>query len=182
MSHYQEKVKEFMNVFGQDCPEKPTIPDLSTRVLRVKLLLEEVLELAEASGLKIIDPMGFEINKSLLKGFGGIEIVENPNTQPDLIEIADAIADISYVNYGAANAYGIDIKPVEDEVHYSNMTKLFFEDEIDNLSKQEEMDFYFTRVPNTNRYLVKNSDGKVQKSPSYKKADIKTQIDLQLNK
>jgi predicted HAD superfamily Cof-like phosphohydrolase len=179
MSHYQEKVKEFMKVFGQDCPDKPVIPDLNTRILRVKLVLEEVLELAEASGLKIIDSMGFEINKSLLKNPNGIQIVENPNIKPDIIEVADAIADISYVNYGAANAYGINIKPVEDEVHYSNMTKLFFEDEVKDLDRVQ---FSVDTVPDINRYLVKNTDGKVQKSPSYKKADIKTQIDIQLNK
>ena len=96
--------------------------------------------------------------------------------KPDMVEIADAIADISYVNYGAASAYGIDISPVEDEVHYSNMTKLFHEDEIKSLPA----DFMVKQIDGTDKYLVKNQDGKVQKSPSYKKTDIQTIISQQL--
>lgn len=42
----------------------------------------------------------------------------------DIIEIADAIADLLYVGYGAAIAHGIPIDAVFEEVHRSNMTKL----------------------------------------------------------
>jgi predicted HAD superfamily Cof-like phosphohydrolase len=42
----------------------------------------------------------------------------------DIVEIADALADIVYVAYGAAITYGIDLDAVFDEVHRSNMTKL----------------------------------------------------------
>lgn len=38
-------------------------------------------------------------------------------------EIADAIGDLLYVVLGAACAHGIDIEPVFDEIHRSNMTK-----------------------------------------------------------
>lgn len=175
--HYQEKVTEFMQVFGQDCPNKPTVPDLQTRILRVKLILEELLELTEASGLKIIDAVGAEFNKTLLKN-GGVEIVENPNIQPDIVEVADAIADISYVNYGAATAYGIDIAPIEEEVHNSNMTKLFTEEEAVQLNPH-----FYTVKPvrlSGKGLLVKNKDGKVQKSPSYTPANIRKYIDQQI--
>lgn len=177
--HYQQKVTEFMNVFGQDCPSKPLIPDVKTRILRVKLLLEEVLELTEASGLKIIDSMGFEFSKALLSNNGGIEIVENPDLIPNIVEVADAIADISYVNYGAASAYGIDIRPIEDEVHNSNMTKLFTQAELNSL----EAGAFTSAVVTSNEkgFLVKNKDGKVQKSPSYTPANIKSIIDQQTN-
>jgi len=174
--HYQQKVKEFMNVFGQDCPSKPTIPDVKTRILRVKLLLEEVLELAEASGVKIIDSLGFEFEKALLKDNGGIEVVEDPQKSPDIIAIADALADISYVNYGAANAYGIDIHPVEQEVHDSNMTKLFSQEEISSL----DTGLYDIVKVTENRYLVKSLDGKVQKSPSYTPANIDKHVKLEI--
>jgi predicted HAD superfamily Cof-like phosphohydrolase len=175
--HYQEKVTQFMETFGQDYPATPTVPDLKTRILRVKLLLEEILELTEASGLKIVDAAGAEFNKTLLKN-GGVEIVENIEMQPDLVEVADAIADISYVNYGAATAYGIDIAPVEEEVHNSNMTKLFTEEE----AMQLNPDFYTVKpIGLSGRgFLVKNNDGKVQKSPSYTPANIRKHIDQQL--
>jgi predicted HAD superfamily Cof-like phosphohydrolase len=176
--HYQTKVKEFMTTFGQACPAKPEVPELNTRILRVKLLLEEVLELAEASGLKVTDSLGHDISLSLLKN-GKIEIVNNPEITPDLVGVADAIADISYVNYGAALAYGIDIEPVENEVHSSNMTKLFTTEEVDQLDRQK---FTYSPVKLSGKcLLVKNNDGKVQKSPSYTPADILTLINKQIN-
>jgi predicted HAD superfamily Cof-like phosphohydrolase len=42
----------------------------------------------------------------------------------DIIEIADALADLLYVVYGTAIAHGIPIDAVFEEVHRSNMTKL----------------------------------------------------------
>jgi predicted HAD superfamily Cof-like phosphohydrolase len=44
---------------------------------------------------------------------------------PDLVQIADALADIVYVAYGTAFAYGIPLDEVVAEVHRSNMTKDF---------------------------------------------------------
>jgi predicted HAD superfamily Cof-like phosphohydrolase len=165
-----------MSTFGQDCPQSPQIPSLETRKLRVKLILEELLELVEASGLKIIDELGFDFDK---KSLNKIQIIENTETKPDLTEIADAIADISYVNYGAANAYGIDIQPIEEEVHNSNMTKLFTKDETLNMNPSY---FTFKIVNDTHKcVLVKNKDGKVQKSPSYQRANIIELINRQIN-
>jgi predicted HAD superfamily Cof-like phosphohydrolase len=42
----------------------------------------------------------------------------------DVVGIADALADIVYVAYGAAVTYGIDLDAVIREVHRSNMSKL----------------------------------------------------------
>jgi predicted HAD superfamily Cof-like phosphohydrolase len=42
----------------------------------------------------------------------------------DLVAIADALADITYVVYGTALTYGIDLDSVLREVHRSNMSKL----------------------------------------------------------
>jgi predicted HAD superfamily Cof-like phosphohydrolase len=44
--------------------------------------------------------------------------------QNDLVAIADALADILYVTYGAAITFGIDLDAVVREVHRSNMSKL----------------------------------------------------------
>ncbi|MFT3851822.1 MAG: nucleoside triphosphate pyrophosphohydrolase family protein [Ilumatobacteraceae bacterium] len=42
----------------------------------------------------------------------------------DIVEVADAIADLLYVVYGAARTFGIPVREVFAEVHRSNMTKL----------------------------------------------------------
>lgn len=42
----------------------------------------------------------------------------------DIVEVADAIADLLYVIYGAALTFGIPVREVFTEVHRSNMTKL----------------------------------------------------------
>jgi predicted HAD superfamily Cof-like phosphohydrolase len=41
----------------------------------------------------------------------------------DLVEVADGLADLLYVVLGTCVAHGIDIQPIFDEVHRSNMTK-----------------------------------------------------------
>ena len=69
----------------------------------------------------------------------------------DLKEVADALADILYVTYGAAAAYGINADMVFDEVHDSNMSKL---DEDGN--------------------PIYNDDGKVMKGPGYFEPRIAT--------
>ena len=62
--------------------------------LRVDLLFEETGEFADASA------------------------------KSDIVGIADALADIVYVAYGAAVTYGIDLDAALREVHRSNMSKL----------------------------------------------------------
>ena len=42
----------------------------------------------------------------------------------DIVEIADAIGDMLYLVLGAAVEHGININPVFDEIHRSNMSKL----------------------------------------------------------
>ena len=44
--------------------------------------------------------------------------------ESDIVGVADAIADLLYVTYGAALTFGIPIREVFAEVHRSNMTKL----------------------------------------------------------
>lgn len=41
----------------------------------------------------------------------------------DLVKLADGLADLLYVTLGCAAALGIDVEPLFDEVHRSNMTK-----------------------------------------------------------
>jgi predicted HAD superfamily Cof-like phosphohydrolase len=51
------------------------------------------------------------------------ELDEYLDAEGDLTGIADALADLLYVVLGTAVAHGIELQPIFDEVHRSNMTK-----------------------------------------------------------
>lgn len=130
MTKEQQNVKAFMEKAGQATPYKPIIPDAVTRILRVKLLLEEVLELAEASGIMVTIKLSEEQKKFLKEHEDGYPAVYNENlhitehsNKVDLVEVTDALTDIDYVNLGAAVAYGLDLEPFQKEVQRSNMSK-----------------------------------------------------------
>ena len=93
MSNFN-KVKTFMQVFGQEVKNKPSFPDPKIQNLRFELIKEELEELKVA-----LD-------------------------QKNLKEVADALTDILYVTYGAGHAFGIDLDKCFDEVQASNMSKL----------------------------------------------------------
>jgi len=93
MSNFN-KVKTFMETFGQEVKNKPSFSSDKINNLRYELIREELDELKEA--LK---------NK-------------------DLLEVADALTDILYVTYGAGHAFGIDLDSCFEEVQQSNMSKL----------------------------------------------------------
>ena len=90
------KVKEFMEAFGQEVKDKPEWPDEDTVNLRVDLIEEEYEELKQA-------------------------VYSHDGTMTD---VADALSDILYVVYGMAHSFGIDIDACFREVHVSNMSKL----------------------------------------------------------
>ena len=93
MSNFN-KVKNFMETFGQEVKTKPSFSTDKINILRYDLIKEELEELKEA--------------------------MENK----DLLEVADALTDILYVTYGAGHAFGIDLDKCFDEVQSSNMSKL----------------------------------------------------------
>ena len=89
-----EKVKQFMQTFGQEVKTKASFIDEKTNQLRLDLISEELEELKNATASK------------------------------DLLEVADALTDILYVTYGAGHAFGINLDKCFDEVQNSNMSKL----------------------------------------------------------
>jgi hypothetical protein len=95
----------------------PTKPDITVdQDLRLELIREELVDLVEA----------------LEAG--------------DIIKTADALGDLQYVINGAAVSWGIDLGPIFEEIHRSNMTK-----------KAANM----------------RSDGKILKDADYSPPDIK---------
>ena len=93
MSNFN-KVKAFMNTYGQDVKEKAEFPENNIVQLRIDLIEEELNELKEA--------------------------IKNK----DIVEVADALTDILYVTYGAGHSFGVNLDECFDEVQRSNMSKL----------------------------------------------------------
>ncbi len=136
-THPMELVREFMRTYQQCIPERPIMPDPVTQNLRYRLIDEEAQELAEAT---------------------------------DKTEYLDAIGDLLYVVYGAALAAGFSPHQVDAafiEIHRSNMSKVWTDDEIHSIPA----DCRSTRVGD-NRHIVRRTDGKIVKSPSYSPARL----------
>ena len=88
----------------------------------------------------------------------------------DKTEYLDAIGDLLYVVYGAALAAGFSPHQVDaafTEIHRSNMSKVWTDDKIDSIPA----DCRSTRVGD-NRHIVRRTDGKIVKSPSYSPARL----------
>ena len=93
MTNFQ-KVKTFMQTFGQEVKINPSLSSEKINNLRISLINEELEELKEA--------------------------IKNN----DLKETIDALTDILYVTYGAGHAFGVNLDNCFDEVQRSNMSKL----------------------------------------------------------
>ena len=94
MNEAQRMVQEFHEQFDIHVSPIPSIPDEPTQILRKRLIQEEFEELQEALQEK------------------------------DLPSIAKELADLLYVVYGTAVSLGIDMEPIFQEVHRSNMSKV----------------------------------------------------------
>ncbi len=141
-------VAEFHDMFDLPILETPSIPDKKRCQLRYVLLAEELEEFQEA--------------------------LENDN----LIEAADALADLQYVLSGAILELGLGDKfsQLFNEVHRSNMSKT-----CKSLEEAEATQAYYLQEKNTEsilkekngEYLVlRAADKKVLKSINYSSADI----------
>lgn len=132
-----EQVLEFHQKYGHPANATPHIPDAKLRLLRVRLLVEEVAEFAAASGFPIsISGETFrpksEASGRRRKHFVGFHEIAPADSQDDLINIveaADGLADIDYVTQGAHLTWGFPSAALMAEVHRSNMTKPTEKDE-----------------------------------------------------
>lgn len=109
-SDHQKSVEEFMVKARNVLPDKPTMPDEKTRLLRAKLILEECLETIEA--------LGFEVAK---EAYGKTEFIYAYT--PDLVEIADGVCDINVVACGTLSACGLPDLPFQNAVNENNLAK-----------------------------------------------------------
>lgn len=94
MTDEQAMVEAFHSRFDILVRTVPTEPTEETKQLRVRLIQEEFDELKEAMAAG------------------------------NLAAVAKEMADLLYVTYGTAVSYGIDMEPVFQEVHRSNLSKV----------------------------------------------------------
>lgn len=114
-------VLEFHKTYGQPTgPVRPSsIMDLGRLTMRLGLILEEFQELCKAAD---VHDIGGEV---------------------------DALGDLVYVIYGMAIEMGVNLDPILEEIHRSNMSKLDSDDK-----------------------PIYRDDGKVLKGPKYFEPDI----------
>lgn len=149
MNKYLEAVSEFHETFGAPILETPQIPSSDRCELRVSLLQEELNELKEA----------------IEKG--------------DVVEIADALADLQYVLSGAVLEFGMGTKfdALFDEVQRSNMSKACDsqQDALATLShyKQKDGTEGVYKEENGKWLVYRKEDNKVLKSVNYSPANLK---------
>lgn len=180
MTKGQLQVKEFMSFFGQATPETPVQLDEAAAKLRAALIMEEAIEtITKGLGLKIIitsnGPTALvisETNHPLMK----IDFFKEKEV--DLVQLADGLADLAYVGeFGTAVAAGIDLEPIQDEVHRSNMSKAWTDADV-----QKAQEIYPTATLENyggGLYRLKREDGKIIKSPSYTEANLAPLIEAQ---
>lgn len=121
----QKNVLEFHQTFGAVVSYTPATPSEATKLLRIRLIEEELQELKYAM------------------------------MEDDIVETADALADLLYVLFGTCVSYGINIQKVFDEVHRSNMSKR-----------------------NPDGSVTYDQYGKVIKPPTYSPADVAGVIEM----
>ena len=93
VSPEQKKVKEFHEKYGYLSADKPNWPDPEVLLTRIRLIITEAGELADALSTR------------------------------DMVEAADGLADLLVVVYGTADVLGLDMEPIFNEIHRSNMSK-----------------------------------------------------------
>jgi predicted HAD superfamily Cof-like phosphohydrolase len=148
-----ELVADFHRTFKHPILSSPGIPDEKRCKLRVALIAEELKEFEEAI-----------VNK-------------------DVVEVADALADIQYVLSGAILEFGLanKFKDIFEEVQRSNMSKACnSEDEakktVEHYLEKDGTECYYKQEGG--KWLVyRKSDNKTIKSINYSPADLKSILD-----
>lgn len=134
-----QQVAEFHRAFDHPVAETLTVPDAALRELRVCMAIEELLELADAFGVRVtVTPMG---DGDVAHFF---EAHVDPTAPVDLVAAADAAGDVRVIMHGTDLVCGIPGELVDNAIHRANMSKL-----------------------GEDGKPVKREDGKILKGPNY---------------
>lgn len=179
MNKMQTQVREFHGAFGVPVNNKPVVSIAKKRLLlRAALIYEEMDETIRAMGC-------FHSCEEVSDDGEGV--VLDPDSKGfNIAEIADGLTDLLYVTFGAMIELGLDAEKCFDEVHRSNMTKLWSHVEADEAQElgtnPSELSFHECPQKCVARqfYVAKRQDGKIIKSPSYSPADLSSVISKQM--
>jgi predicted HAD superfamily Cof-like phosphohydrolase len=154
---FTEMVKQFHGKFKAPILDKPQIPDKERCELRVKLIQEELDELTQA-------------------------IEDN-----DIVEIADALADIQYVLSGAYLEFGFEnsIYDLVREVHRSNMSKACSNeqeaiDTVEYYKNERSTEGYYEKQEDGTYLVYRKGDNKVLKNINYSEANLEDIVNYAL--
>jgi hypothetical protein len=201
MTKLQSQVLEFMRVFQQDAAEPgiERIPSHQTFGLGMNLIKEEHKELLEANCARdrkdalgdllyvaywMANAHGFVIKEYTDTQFARecdigyfIGILEESETMPERYA---SISMLIIAIYNNAKGLGFEMGPITDEIHRSNMSKMWTDFEhtshwerFHNPNGEPELRVIFKTVPHTVRNDIRRlvvarvSDGKIIKSPSF---------------
>ncbi len=154
MSHTIKLVKEFHQKFGHPVASELTVQSDKIRLLRFRLIMEELLEFGRAIGIDGLHQLNDEEFEAKVKRtLAGYAIAQGAPV--NLVEAADALGDIDYVTQGANLVFGFPAEAVVAEIHRANMSKL-----------------------GADGQPVYDEHGKIQKGPNYAAPDVARVLDL----
>lgn len=151
-SDIRKQVEEFHQAMGQPVLDTPQVPGEDRLRLRLRLVAEEFFELL----CGVFGDMSKQHNIATACHCVEWAIRDAPfrSSGPDIPDVADALADLDYVIEGMRLELGINGKPIADEVHRSNMSKLGAD----------------------GKPVLRESDKKVVKGPNYSPPDIEGEL------
>lgn len=177
MSKYIEQVREFHETFehpiGADSSHNEP---LKIRQLRIKLLFEELTELAEAGDVKkTMATLCEQFLYKLSQEMDYSVLIDGDNVNK--LEELDALADIQYVLSGKILTSGLHsiFDAAFDLVHQNNMSK--GHDTKEEAMKtaealQDGKDNWCTIIERNGKHIVYNRDKKVIKPWNHKKVEL----------
>ena len=109
-----DKIKIFHRVFNHPVSDHLNIREQKLNILRIRLIAEELAELAQGLGYEMSMECSIE---------GKPKITLSKVREEDPVEVADAVADLEVVVLGTYAAFGLPGQALFDETNDSNMSK-----------------------------------------------------------
>lgn len=183
-------VKQFHDLFEHPIGRVIGQEPLNIRQLRIKLLFEELAELAEAGDVRQTMAV---LSSQYLQKVNARIIIEKDQTQNiafdlppdgnnvDSVEEADALADLQYVLDGKKLTSGLYLymDAIFERVHMNNMSKAHrTEDHANETMDKKPDEAPFTKALRGDLWFLYNKDGKLTKPWDHKKVSIASLLPL----